>query len=70
MDDPAKILLTLIDTNRSLARLIILTEKRMRGEEVSEYAIDTEILIARNAYFRAKEMAIENGRFEGGFIPS
>ena len=70
MDNREKILQTLIDTNRALARLIVLTEKERRCVTLTVDVLDREILAARNAYFRAKQMAIENGKFEGGFIPS
>lgn len=64
------ILQTVIDTNRALARMIVLAEKVGRGANLTPNYLDDEINAARYAYFRAKEIALENGKFEGGFIPS
>lgn len=67
MEDREQILTTLIDTNRSLARLIVFAE-RLHGPLPSRNELADEINKARDAYFKAKGVAINNGQFEGGYF--
>lgn len=79
VDTPEHILHTLINTNRSLARLIVLAEDMTfdmlelpNPSVIMLQALERlkdEVNMARDTYFAAKRVAIKNGEFEGGYNP-